>query len=505
MALQLAKSCRFLCLLAFVAAASAATAPSGVYKGSTKEFGVTVDATITIDDTSHADIVVAASGLTTVNIDCKKEAYTIDSSGAITLAGASTTGDCVHDSLQKYTVDLNSVTYDSGSDSIALSVHKILNIKVTLSKNGLTMEEIPAPVVVAAPSGVYKGSTKEFGVTVDATITIDDTSHADIVVAASGLTTVNIDCKKEAYTIDSSGAITLAGASTTGDCVHDSLQKYTVDLNSVTYDSGSDSIALSVHKILNIKVTLSKNGLTMEEIPAPVVVAAPSGTYHGTTKEVGVTVDATITIDDTSHADIAVTASGLVTVDINCKKEGYTLDSTGKVTLPGQSTAGDCIHDGLQKYTVDLNSVTYDAASDSIVLMVHKILNIKVTLSKGGLSVVVAPSPVVLAAPSGTYTGTTKELGVSVKATITIDDSSHADIVVAASGLATVNIDCKTEAYTIDSSGAIALPGQSTAGDCIHDSLAKYTVDLNSVTYDASSDSIALSVHKFLNIKVSLS
>merc|ERR1712216_688157 len=129
---------RYLCLLALVAVASAA-APSGTYKGSTKELGVTVKASITIDDTSHADITVAASGIVSVNIDCKKEQYSIDSSGTVTLPGQGTAGDCIHDSLSKYTVDLKSVKYDAGSDSIELSVHKILNINVKLTKGGLSI------------------------------------------------------------------------------------------------------------------------------------------------------------------------------------------------------------------------------------------------------------------------------------------------------------------------------------------------------------------------------
>ena len=49
--------------------------------------------------------------------------------------------------------------------------------------------------------------------------------------------------------------------------------------------------------------------------------SSPSGTYKGTTKELGVTIGATITLDDTSHADITVKAFGIVSVDIDCKKE----------------------------------------------------------------------------------------------------------------------------------------------------------------------------------------
>merc|ERR1711990_1019739 len=86
-----------------------------------------------------------------------------------------------------------------------------------------------------------------------------------------------------------------------------------------------------------------------------------------------------------------VVASGIVSVNIDCKKEGYTIDGSGNVALPGQGTAGDCIHDALQKYTVDLQSVKYDAGSDSIELSVHKILNIKVKLTKGELEITLVP------------------------------------------------------------------------------------------------------------------
>merc|ERR1711924_344403 len=98
-------------------------------------------------------------------------------------------------------------------------------------------------------------------------------------------------------------------------------------------------------------------------------------------------------IDDSSTADINIDTSGLSTVHIACKKEGYSIAASGDISLPGQSKPGDCIHDSLSKYTVDLKSVHYDAGSDSIQLTVHKILDLKITLKKGGLSVVLAQPP----------------------------------------------------------------------------------------------------------------
>merc|ERR1711934_689840 len=139
-------------------------------------------------------------------------------------------------------------------------------------------------------------------------------------------------------------------------------------------------------KVASLGACGGKNGCWSSTAEQTFPMAVPSGTYKGTTKELGVTVKATITIDDTSHADIAVVASGIVSVNVNCKKEAYQLASSGKVSLPGQGKSGDCIHDSLQKYSVDLKSVQYDSSSDSIELSVHKIVSIKVKLSKNSLS-----------------------------------------------------------------------------------------------------------------------
>merc|ERR1711934_821993 len=109
--------------------------------------------------------------------------------------------------------------------------------------------------------------------------------------------------------------------------------------------------------------------------------AAPSGTYTGEVKELGADVKATLTIVDTSHIDVDVEVSGIVTVSVNCKKEQYNL-SGSTVVLPNLSKPGDCLHDDLAKDTVTLKSVTYDASDDSITISVHKILNISVKLKK---------------------------------------------------------------------------------------------------------------------------
>jgi hypothetical protein len=45
---------------------------------------------------------------------------------------------------------------------------------------------------------------------------------------------------------------------TGGDCLHDALQKNSAQVNSVTYDSSSDSITLKVRKIVSVTVKLTK-------------------------------------------------------------------------------------------------------------------------------------------------------------------------------------------------------------------------------------------------------
>merc|ERR1711907_449239 len=86
-------------------------------------------------------------------------------------------------------------------------------------------------------------------------------------------------------------------------------------------------------KVVSLGACGGKNGCWSSTAEETFPMAVPSGTYKGTTKELGVTVKATITIDDTSHADIAVVASGIVSVNVNCKKESYQLASSGKNSL----------------------------------------------------------------------------------------------------------------------------------------------------------------------------
>jgi len=98
------------------------------------------------------------------------------------------------------------------------------------------------------------------------------------------------------------------------------------------------------------------------------------------------------------------------------------------------------------------------------------------------------------AAPSGTYSGEKKILGEDIKATVTIDDSTHMDLQISGA----ISVDCKQEVYQL-SGNNVNVPGASKAGDCIHDAL-EGKATLEGITYDPSSDEISVKVKKIITI-----
>merc|ERR1712227_990715 len=93
------------------------------------------------------------------------------------------------------------------------------------------------------------------------------------------------------------------------------------------------------------------------------------------------------------------------------------------------------------------------------------------------------------AAPSGTYAGSKTVLGEEIDATIVVHNDGTLDLKI--SGV--IAIDCDAEKYTY-ADGTIALTDLDTAGDCAHDALADNHVTFKSSTYDASADSITITV-----------
>merc|ERR1711959_251183 len=117
-----------------------------------------------------------------------------------------------------------------------------------------------------------------------------------------------------------------------------------------------------------------------------IVGATPSGTYRGEKKVLGVDVKGSVTVKDSSHVQVVITASGAVSLKINCPNENFKL-SGSKVTL--NST---CIDSALSKNKVQLKSVTYSSSADTIMLKVHKITDITVVLGKNFMNVIVNES-----------------------------------------------------------------------------------------------------------------
>lgn len=105
--------------------------------------------------------------------------------------------------------------------------------------------------------------------------------------------------------------------------------------------------------------------------------ATPSGTYSGEDKFFGVDIKASLHIDDTTHMDLDISPPA----SISCKGETYTLAGSS-VTVPGATKPGDCIHDALAKISASLKDVSYDASSDSIKVVVKKIIDVTLTLKK---------------------------------------------------------------------------------------------------------------------------
>ena len=119
------------CILA-LALALATAAPSGTYTGTKSILGVTVNGNIKIDDDTHFDLGITGAA----TITCTNEVYALSGSD-ISLPNAQTAGDCVHDQLASNKVTLESLTYDSGADSITVIVKKsIAKVSLTLTKGG---------------------------------------------------------------------------------------------------------------------------------------------------------------------------------------------------------------------------------------------------------------------------------------------------------------------------------------------------------------------------------
>ena len=99
------------------------------------------------------------------------------------------------------------------------------------------------PYGAGGPSGKYAGSREIMEHHTNATVTIVDDSHMDIVVSGEPGTST---CKGEAYAFDGASTITLTNAGTAGDCAHDAGQKANTQITHIAYDSAADTITVTV-------------------------------------------------------------------------------------------------------------------------------------------------------------------------------------------------------------------------------------------------------------------
>jgi hypothetical protein len=118
---------------AVVAAAYAADAlPSGEYSGSANVLGITFKSTVRVDSAAKADMMIAASGLLSFNIDCPGESFSVASGGSVHVGAG---GDCLHQGLSKHEIALKSVKYNSGADKLTVVANKLgLDVTLVLSK-----------------------------------------------------------------------------------------------------------------------------------------------------------------------------------------------------------------------------------------------------------------------------------------------------------------------------------------------------------------------------------
>lgn len=370
------------------------------------------------------------------------------------------------------------------------------------------------PLIVAdglggsGPAGKYAGSKSVLGEKVQATL--DFTNTSSLVLTITGA--ISLSCQED-YTY-SDPTITLTNAGTSGDCVHDELEKEHASLGDVTYDSGSNQITVKVKiSFLTVSFVLdSSSSLHFTEEPACRLSLHQAveryGTVFSTQQPDG---SYTFAKHDTS---VAITFSSqqvdiTTTVDGNsseCTGVHYRLVEGGKLLLPSQA----CLLTGMYQDTL-----TYDPYADSV--------TVKMVLA-GRQSTVELSSPAALAdahartdlarlysryfhvfsqaAPSGSYAGEKSVLGEKVDVTMTVDTATSFDFTI--SGV--ISLDCKNEAYSYTTgSSAISLPNSGKAGDCVHDALEENHVTLESITYDTSSNSIAVEVkYSFLKITIDL-
>eukprot|EP00298_Acanthocystis_sp_HF-20_P014498 c20793_g1_i2.p1 GENE.c20793_g1_i2~~c20793_g1_i2.p1 ORF type:complete len:292 (+),score=113.80 c20793_g1_i2:23-877(+) len=261
----------YLCLFAVVAATATPRAqklfetytraylegvPSGKYHGTTSVLGQSCTMDITVESSTACDIV--ASGVVPVN--CDQEAYSY-ANGVISLPNSSKSGDCVHTALTTAGASIVSVTYDAASDEIT-ATFKYSFLKVPIVLKHVSAEFVPeitttrketeislhelfdkyfVPFSLQDPAGTYKGTKSVLGETITGIIVVNSNDTFDFSMAGP----IYLYCPGEAYSY-ANGVIVATNANTPGDCIYSALSSTGATLQSITYDTSSDSITVTV-------------------------------------------------------------------------------------------------------------------------------------------------------------------------------------------------------------------------------------------------------------------
>ena len=238
----------------------------------------------------------------------------------------------------------------------------------------------------ASPSGEYSGSANMLGITFKSTVRVDSAAKADMTIAASGLLSFNINCREESFSVTSGGSVHVG---TGGDCLHKGLSKQGITLKSVKYNGGADKLTVVANKLgLDVTLVLNKKHFASAEADASHVFAAdadaagasPSGEYSGSANMLGITFKSTVRVDSAAKADMTIAASGLLSFNINCREESFSVTSGGSVHV---GTGGDCLHKGLSKQGITLKSVKYNGGADKLTVVANKLgLDVTLVLNK---------------------------------------------------------------------------------------------------------------------------
>jgi hypothetical protein len=106
--------------------------------------------------------------------------------------------------------------------------------------------------------------------------------------------------------------------------------------------------------------------------------ASLGGLYKGSKTLFGETINAAVNVKNSTHCDFQISGD----ISLDCYDEAYSLNGN-QLVLDDVGITGDCAHDALADNKIDLKSIVYDAATDTIrVTVKYSIATVDIDLSK---------------------------------------------------------------------------------------------------------------------------